>query len=277
MTRKALLVGINRYPNAPLRGCLSDVETMADHLVEKWGWNHSDIRLLTDKRATTKAIRERLEWLVEFATPGDTLLFHYSGHGAQMSIRSTAGGIGTMHDCICPVDFDWSPERAMLDMDFADIFADIPKGVSLTWVSDSCHSGDLARTYLCNNPDSYRMPRSFPIPADIAWRNATAIEARVKPVGFARSIEHLHGVLLAGCKSEQTSADAFIEGKYCGAFTTALLTRLSDTNGRLKSNATIVAEANDWLEARGFEQDPQVKGDPEHVAKPWLWTDNPEK
>jgi hypothetical protein len=179
-----------------------------------------------------------------------------------------------MHDCICPVDFDWSPERALLDSDFADIFAGIPKGVGLTWVSDSCHSGNLARTFLCNNLAAYRKPRTFPVPADIAWRNATAVESGVQPLGFARSVKHLHGVLLAGCKSEQTSADAFIDGRFCGAFTTALLARLAEPDGYQKPAAAIVAEANAWLENKGYEQDPQIKGDPEHVAKPWLWVDS---
>jgi hypothetical protein len=273
MTRKALLVGINQYPGAPLRGCLNDIEAMATHLVEKLGWNRSDIRLLTDKRATTDAIRERLQWLVDFDQAGDSLFFHYSGHGAQMATRSCSGEAGSLHDCICPVDFDWSPERALLDTDFATIFANIPAGVSFTWVSDSCHSGSLARAPFCpcgRNPEDYRTPRSMPVPPDIAWRNATAAEAKLQPYGLARAIQHLHGVLLAGCKSEQTSADAFIDGRYCGAFTTALLNRLAEPGWLARPVATVTKAANEWLASHGYDQDPQAKGDLLHLAKPWL-------
>lgn len=275
MARRALLVGINQYPGAALRGCLTDVDRMAARLVEKDGWSCKDIRLLTDKRATADAIRQRLDWLVSFATPGDQLFFHFSGHGARMATRSGLGNVDRLHNCICPVDFDWSPERALLDTDFADIFADVPKGVSLTWVSDSCHSGNLARNihlvrYNAEDYGTYRRPRSFPMPYDIAWRNATALDCGISAIDFERTAKHLNGVLLAGCKSEQTSADAFIDGQYCGAFTTALLGQLSEPSAVTQPVSEIVTEANEWLDSLGYEQDPQAKGDPGRISKPWL-------
>lgn len=274
MARKALLVGINDYPDAPLRGCVTDVERMAAELYGR-GWERDDIRLITDKRATTNAIRDRLDWLVSFATPGDSLVFHYSGHGTKLAYRDGLGKAGPAQDCICPVDFDWSTSHALTANDFAEMFMDIPVGVSFTWISDSCHSGNLARTVFCADFGTYRAPRSYPVPADIAWRNASAPPANSEGPTFARAVKHLHGVLLAGCKSEQTSADAFLDGEPCGAFTTALLRRLNEANGRAKPIETVVIEANEWLEANGFDQDPQCKGDPVHKAKPWLWVDAP--
>jgi len=58
----ALLVGINQYPslgNAPttvLSGCVTDVELQRELLIYKWGFNPSDILILTDSNATRKNI-----------------------------------------------------------------------------------------------------------------------------------------------------------------------------------------------------------------------------
>src|SRR5712691_10789238 len=80
---RALLVGINEYPSAPLRGCVNDVVGMADLLVERFGFAHGDIRLVVDRRATTRAIVSRLGWLLVGAQSGDRLLFYYSGQIKQ--------------------------------------------------------------------------------------------------------------------------------------------------------------------------------------------------
>jgi metacaspase-1 len=40
---RALLVGINRYPSAPLNGCINDIEDMAKFLVDKCVFTKSDI------------------------------------------------------------------------------------------------------------------------------------------------------------------------------------------------------------------------------------------
>ena len=90
---RALLVGINSYPTAPLQGCVDDVQDMAGFLVESCGFLDSDIRLLVDARATTDAIRERLTWLVSGVRPGDRVLFHYSGHGTVLPLRGPSGAI----------------------------------------------------------------------------------------------------------------------------------------------------------------------------------------
>jgi len=266
MTCKALLVGINEYPGCLLRGCIHDVEAVAALLVEKCGWQRAEIRLLTDARATTDAILERLRWLVDGATAGDRLVFQYSGHGAQFAGRDSNGRIQALQDCICPADFDWSPGRMILTDDFWRIFGIVPEGCELTWVSDSCHSGDLSR----EAPSAMSRPRAFPVPADMAWRIATAGGAEPEARRFSRAVEHLRGALLAGCRSDQTSADAFIDGEYRGAFTAALLASLSLADGLATPIADVMARAHNWLDRRQFSQEPQLRGEPRYAQLPWL-------
>lgn len=112
MTRKAFLVGINRYPDprSNLKGCVNDVLLMAATLRERYGFTGaSDVKLLTDERATTANIRKGLEWLVGDSSAGDSLVFHYSGHGAQ--VRDLHGDelSDNLDEIICPYDLDWNP------------------------------------------------------------------------------------------------------------------------------------------------------------------------
>lgn len=155
---RGLLVGINAYPGNELQGCINDVTDMADFLVSHCGFDEDEIRLLADGRATTSAILDRLNWLVDGAKAGDRLVFHYSGHGAQFPIRDPNGKVTRIDECICPVDFDWTEEHAIRDKEFHKIFSALHKGVDLTWVSDSCHSGDLARDFMPPKQKSKAMP-----------------------------------------------------------------------------------------------------------------------
>jgi hypothetical protein len=77
--RKALAVGINNYPTAPLRGCINDatafarlIETNADHSP------NFDVQLLTDisTKASLMGLIRKL-----FSGDSDTALFYFSGHG----------------------------------------------------------------------------------------------------------------------------------------------------------------------------------------------------
>ena len=268
---RALLVGINAYPGAPLRGCANDITDMTKLLVDKVGFQVSDIRLLVDERASTQEIKSRIEWLILGLKEGDRVLFHYSGHGAQYADRNNSGDVSALHDVICPVDFDWSQEKMITDSDFKKMFAAIPKGVEFNWISDSCHSGDLAKALIGARPEpgeGYRVPRLFPTPADMQWRIDTALSKGMRAVGLA--VEHLYGALVAGCKSDETSADAFVEGRYNGALTYALIKQLAAADGMRTALSSTLPRVQSILTARGFTQHPQLRGEPLIIEKPFL-------
>ena len=82
MNNKALLVGINAYPNPSnhLRGCINDIVDMENFIASKNKvYPKENIRTLTDARATKKGILSALNWLLLGASAGDQLLFQYSG------------------------------------------------------------------------------------------------------------------------------------------------------------------------------------------------------
>lgn len=78
-SRKALVVGINDYPDSPLTGCLNDSEAIKDLLA-----NHEDGDPNFDVwKKDNVATKGELRILIEQCFEGDAevALFYYSGHG----------------------------------------------------------------------------------------------------------------------------------------------------------------------------------------------------
>jgi len=264
MADKALLVGINKYPGAPLAGCLNDVINMARFITTSdLRFDPTNVRLLTDERANTEGILERLGWLVTGLREGDRILFHYSGHGAQVATRAGSGEIDGRDECLCPYDFDWSPSRMILDKQLHEIFDVIPPGVKAIFISDSCHSGDLTK-----NSDGLggRRVKAFPAPADIAWRLEAA-----KMVGMERQASPYPNIaLISGCKSDQTSADARFGNTSEGALTHYLLQVLSGPGGLTLPLTVVGDRVRTVLAENSYEQRPQVEGPESLILRPFL-------
>jgi len=253
MGNRALLVGINAYPDpaASLAGCVNDVQDMATFIEQNCGFATDDIRLLADARATKEAIVERLGWLLAGVETNDRLLFHYSGHGTLFPVRNTQGSVAVVYDAICPVDFDWTPEHAITSADLREIFSTIPGGVEFVFVSDSCHSGDLTK-----GMRRYK-PRFLAAPTDIGWRIRAARSKGLAAVPLA----HDNCALIAGCKSNQESADASFNGRANGALTYYLLQSLK-VAGELSTPLTDVIQkvCKALLENNYPDQTPQLRG-----------------
>jgi hypothetical protein len=250
MARKALLVGINRYPDpaSDLRGCVNDVLLMRETLARRYGFTGpAGIRVLTDHRATTGRILEGLEWLVDGAAPGDSLVFHYSGHGSQVPDRN-----GDEHDgldeILCPFDLDW--EHPLTDDDLAAAIAPVPEGALLTVILDCCHSGTGVREPYRDGSGIRR--RYLPYPAEPATSRRSVRR-------FGESVSKVNAVLIAACRDDQTSADAFIDGNYRGAHTWYLHQSLRNANWN-STYRRLVSAAGAALSKAGFDQDPQLEG-----------------
>jgi hypothetical protein len=259
--KKAVLVGINKYApdlNADLQGCVNDVENMRNLLVNQFGFEADNIRVLTDFRATKEGILERLNWLVKDPVAGDELFFHYSGHGSQIRDRNGDELNDSLDEILCPTDLDWN--NPLTDDDLAELFKKVPKGVYLTMFCDSCHSGTMTRGL--NNPGNKtkerHTPRYLEPPFDIKSRSVDR-KLPVKIIGAKqdKSASQNH-ILISGCKDDQTSADANIGNKYQGAFTWAI-------TKAIKSNPNITFkeahnQAVQTLKSE-FTQIPQLSGD----------------
>lgn len=274
--KRALLAGINDYPGTQndLQGCVNDITNLYDVLVKYFGFASSDIAMLSDKRATKQAILEGLKGLIAKSGAGDSLVFHYSGHGSQVRDMEGDELADGLDEIICPWDFDWDG-TFIKDDDFAGIFGELKKGTSLEVILDSCHSGTGTREMIVDrtslrNPGPGLMeehalwasshcirPRYLAPPADIALRadDIFGDPLKLRRIGEEGTLNH---VLWAACRSNQYSADADVGGKPGGAFTYFFCKHIRDTGGKV-SRTVLVRLVRASLKHEGFSQVPQLE------------------
>ena len=82
-----------------------------------------------------------LYWLVQGCQPGDSLVFHYSGHGSQQR-NYTGDEVDGYDETLCPLDF--KTQGMIVDDEInATIVRPLPRGVRLHAFIDACHSGTV--------------------------------------------------------------------------------------------------------------------------------------
>jgi uncharacterized caspase-like protein len=85
--RKALIVGIDDYPNAPLSGCVNDANKIEEVLKKHDGGSRNfDCKKLIapNQQISRSSLRRHLEEL--FVTQADVTLFYFSGHGTENNL-----------------------------------------------------------------------------------------------------------------------------------------------------------------------------------------------
>ncbi|MGA2378346.1 MAG: caspase family protein [Spirochaetia bacterium] len=276
MSRKALLVGINDYPGTQndLQGCVNDITNIYDILVKYFSFLPADIVMLSNSRARKSAIVDGLKSMLGSGKEGDTLVFHYSGHGSQVPDMEGDEPDGK-DEVICPYDFDWS-DGFIKDDDIASLITGMRKGVRLEVILDSCHSGTGTREIildrsslavarpsgmdavsLWNSPQCIR-PRFLAPPPDVALR-ADEIFGRELPLRRIARGDPMNHVLWAACRSDQYSADAEIGGRPAGAFTYYFCRHVRDTQGKV-TREQLLKLVRASLKHEGFSQVPQLEG-----------------
>lgn len=285
MARRALLVGINDYQSiSDLRGCRNDVRNVWDMLRNVMGFRNQDIRVVLDNRATKRAILDRLNWMVDLAGEGDVLLFHFSGHGSQIRDRDGDDLRDQMDELICPWDMSWEGTY-ILDDDLEEIFKRVPNGASLEVFMDSCHSGwdtgpigsaspysvSFSRGPAAAAPEgveSRSIPRYVAPPEDIQFR-WLGEEDRLRDTRRFTSEKRSTAkhIIWAGCRPDQTSADAFINGDYHGAFTYYYCQHVRETQGNI-SRRDLLERVRASLRYNNYTQVPQLEcGEPDALVK----------
>lgn len=233
-----LVIGIN-YENdsgAKLNGCIEDTVNISQFLREKCGYPESDIQLLTDNttvKPTRQNIINSIKNLVDRVkeTNAKEVWFSYSGHGSYLNSNNSSEETDNQDEALVPLDY--SNEGLILDDTLYDILVSkLPLDCHLFCVIDACHSGTaLDLPYL--------------------YRIDTGIQKQ-------RQVEELANIIkLSGCRDSQTSADAYIQGKYQGALTFAFLKCMSD----LEYNFTpkhLVQRCKHYLNSNNYPQIPTL-------------------
>jgi uncharacterized caspase-like protein len=135
---RALCVGIDSYPTAPLAGCVRDARTWEGVLRNL----RFDVTTIVDAEATRQRVLDALGSLVRSAQPGELIVFQYSGHGTQAEDLNVDES-DRYDEALVPVDYQSG--ALLLDDDLAEIYRQLPAGAVLTLFMDCCHSGTNSR------------------------------------------------------------------------------------------------------------------------------------
>jgi len=278
MMKKALLVGINKYSDSPLRGCVNDCLLMYKILSEKLGFNTKDINLITDYDCTKKNIIRNLENLIYNAQSGDIIFFHYSGHGSQVVVNdwTSTNEADGLDEILCPIDLDWNDP--LRDKDLNALFKSVKKGVRAVVVLDCCHSGNGLRNsvkYIQEHETESDWINRFspPPPSNILTNPKISIDDElgfvmpkfnlndpqtIKNSFLKHTIKQGDAILISGCQENQVSADAWIGGRYHGALTYTLVKVLHRNNYKI-TNKRLVKGINKRLDRLRYSQNPQLE------------------
>jgi hypothetical protein len=160
----ALLIGIDYYlPNRlykSLKGAVRDINLVADYLLKTLNIPSENIFKLTspnpevaetietkDPEPTYENIVANFHAITEIAQPGDQVYIHYSGHGGRTTtIYPELKGNDQLDEGIVPIDVGNESGRYLRDVELATLLKRMTdKGLIVTLVLDSCHSGEATR------------------------------------------------------------------------------------------------------------------------------------
>jgi hypothetical protein len=274
MTKKALVVGIDKYKNPAwnLEGCTMDAAVMSGMLQDHFGFPGDNVRVVLDDRATKANILGRLDWLVRDAKQGDVLVFFYAGHGSQVRDRNGDELEDEMDEILCPHDLDW--DDPLTDDILHSYFTRVQKGVNLTIIFDCCHSGTGTRSLWAPvSPEGeigeieYQKTRYIKPPIDIEHRSR-GIALRARRLG--ETVIKENHILLAACTSAQEAQEKRFRGQARGAFSYYFAEALKRVDWKLSYREahqdTLVR-----LRDNGFVQIPQLEG-PEELLNRQLFS-----
>lgn len=195
--KKAVICGISyKHSRHELKGCINDAKCMRYMLINKFHFPSDSILMLTEEetdpyRTPTKHnIRMALFWLVNGCQPGDSLVFHYSGHGSRQR-NYTGDEVDGYDETLCPLDFE--TQGMIVDDEInAAIVRPLPRGVKLHALIDACHSGTiLDLPFLCRMNRSGQYVWEDHRPRSGIWKGSNGGEI----------------ISISGCDDDQTSAD----------------------------------------------------------------------
>ena len=234
----ALLIGIDGYQSNQmyknLKGCVRDINLVADHLqktlpeifnlkVSKLTSANPDVPDVPSPEAprpTYENIVGAFRSITETAQPKEQVYIHYSGHGGHATtIYPDLKGEGQYDEAIVPMDIGLSG-RYLRDVELATLLKRMTdKGLVVTVVFDSCHSGGATRgdSDIRGNeePDTAKRPEDSLVDDRQAlvnnWRTLTeGTSSGVAPGGWLTQPRDY--VLLAACRPSEYAFEYAVNG-----------------------------------------------------------------
>jgi hypothetical protein len=224
--RMSLHVGLNQVDPAhydgwdgQLAACEFDANDMRA-IAESLGYDQSTTLLTAE--ATAERILSEIERAAGALSGGDLFFVSYSGHGGQVPDRN--------HDSdeTDEMDETWVAfDRQIVDDELYARWAQFAEGVHIVLLSDSCHSGSVAKAIDQDVPSEVvdretaakQSPRRRAMPWDVTVttyrEHRDLYDGIQEQVPSAGAVEVPASVLLiSGCQDEQLSSDGMANGLF---------------------------------------------------------------
>lgn len=244
--------GGGRASFSNLDGPKTDIAAMREVLTRKYGF--TVIHTLEDQKATRSAILAAIKKdLVDDAAPGDVCVFYYSGHGSRVK-NSKGGEVDGYDESLVPAD---SNQGALdiRDKELALLFLEaLKKGVTLTTIVDSCHSGSIGRGY----------------PSEERSRVLRFIETDVAAApGFNDPPEKTGALLFSASQDFEEAKERRYEGAWRGNFSWALISVLNQPSVSVDEPADqIFQRVTSFMKGEGVSHQPVLAGNQERRKGP---------
>jgi hypothetical protein len=297
----ALLIGVDnyrlgrsndlrlRYPD--LRGSVRDIHQVCDFLLSRVGVRPEQLQLLTASNPVSATEDESpeqpealptyenmvaaLQRLTHECAPGDQVYIHYSGHGGRApTVVPDRKGPRGLDEALVPLDIHRPGSRYLRDVELAFIFQRmVERGLRLTVVLDSCHSGGAVRGARAADigvrgvdfVDSTSRPNTSLVASsqELAdnWPRVSGETTRGVLMGSSWLPEPRGYLVLAACTDSQSAYEFPFEGiERNGALTYCLLDTLRTYGTDLNAGMVydrVLAKVHSKFE----QQTPQLQGD----------------
>lgn len=189
-----MIVGIDTYPDAPLRGCRNDAESIAECLsISQYAY---DCAVLLDQDATRPAILSTLGARAYGDGKGGVLVFYFAGHGQVLGDQAHLVSVdGTQFD----------------------------PGISLAHIAQLMESASAHYRHVVTILDSCHSGAAF------TWTNSRPLQA----VDIERGVHTVNEsrCVLAACRPEQLANEVAGHGVFTAALLEGLLGDAANENG----------------------------------------------
>ena len=246
----ALLVGINYIgTSSVLYGCVNDAQNVYNILKNKFNYEEKNMKILTDNTSelpTKKNIIEKLTEMIQ-NKKNCQFFFHYSGHGTNVTDKNRDEK-DYRDECLVPLDY--MNNGFIVDDDLQNILENfLDPSCSFFSVIDACHSGTMLDLKYAVNCDAQRTVNDYTVlykPEQ--WSSKFSFTEQNNSV-IPKTI------MLSGCRDDQTSADAYLNGSSQGALTFCFLNVLEMNNYQL-SYKKLLKDIHCIMQLKRFNQRP---------------------
>ncbi|MFM6268990.1 MAG: caspase domain-containing protein, partial [Dolichospermum sp.] len=266
--KRALLVGINDYLKVndfqwyPLEGAVNDTEIQKEVLINLFDFQPQDILVLHNQEATRDNILQAFEdHLINWAQPGDVVVFHFSGHGSQVANTDKVFDDERV-STIVPIDSPLPPGYPNKGGKVNDItghtlwlLMQAINTENVTFVLDSCYSGGARNGILTvrSRPGDQELLRIIDSKIQLVaskqeqdYQKKLMSRLNLSQQDFAKLRQQgvPKGVMLAAARKNEAAIDTRFADTPCGIFTYILSRYLWQQTGVDSVNQLMLSTAN---------------------------------